>query len=136
MSTAVTNRQTFRKNERLCSQKILDELVKKGKYIHSNPFRLTWLTTTLPENVWAQIAFAVPARNFKNASDRNRIKRRMREAYRKNKSALYTLISKTDLKLALLFVYTGKDDVTYSETETKTKQILSTLAENIKKFTS
>ena len=129
-------RQTFRKNERLCSRKIIQELALKGKNIHINPIRLLWIPSILNVSIPAQAAFTVPKRNFKDAVDRNRIKRRMREAYRKNKSSLYSLISNNKNQYALLFVFTGKESITYFETEEKIKIILHRFAEDIQKNNS
>lgn len=129
-------RQTFRKNERLCSRKIIQDLALKGKNIHINPIRLLWIPSILNVSIPAQAAFTVPKRNFKDAVDRNRIKRRMREAYRKNKSSLYSLISNNKNQYALLFVFTGKESITYFETEEKIKLILHRFAEDIQKNNS
>lgn len=126
-------RQTFRKTERLCSRKIIESLANRGKKINLYPLRLLWIQSTLTTNVPAQVAFTVPKKNFKKAVDRNRLKRRMRESYRKNKSCLSSLINNDDLQYALLFVFTGKEDVSYDEVEEKTKVILSRFIEDTQK---
>jgi ribonuclease P protein component len=136
MNAAVTSpRQTFRKSERLCSRKILETLASKGRNIYNTPFRLIWLISPLTEEVPAQIAFAVPKRNLKKAVDRNRMKRLMRESYRKNKSDFYAFISDQKITIALLLIYTGKEVTGYTETESKTKSILTQLVQDITKFT-
>ncbi len=132
-SSVSLQRLTFRKNERLCSRKIIQDLALKGKNIHLNPIRLLWIPSILNVNIPAQAAFTVPKRNFKKAVDRNKIKRCMREAYRKNKSSLYSLVSNNKNQFALLFVFTGKESITYSETEEKIKIILQRFAEDIQK---
>ena len=132
-SSVSLSRQTFRKSERLSSRKVIQELSLNGKNIRIHPIRLLWLSLVLNQNVFAQVAFSVPKRNFKNATDRNRIKRRMREAYRKNKSLIYPLISQKKKQFALLFVYSGKEIVTYMETEEKLIATLNRFAEVIQK---
>lgn len=59
----------------------------------------------------------------------------MKEAYRKNKSSVYSLLTDSDSQFALLFVYTGKEIVNYSETEKKIISILHQFAEDIKRNT-
>ena len=48
------------------------------------------------------MAVSVPKRLFKRAVDRNLLKRRIREAYRLNKSDLYHLLEQKELKLNLV----------------------------------
>jgi ribonuclease P protein component len=135
-SSVSLRRQTFRKNERLCSRKIIQDLILKGQNLNENPVRMVWLASVLNSKSPIQAAFSVPKRNFKNAVDRNRIKRHLREAFRKNKSSLYALIDTGKSQFALLFVYTGKELLPYSETEKKIKLILNRFAENVQKNNS
>lgn len=131
MEAASPRRQTFRKLERLASRKAMGDLIEKGRVIQEPPFRLTWLKMDLPTTFPIQIAFSVPKRNFKNASDRNRNKRIMREIYRKNKAGIYALIDKPDLRTAILLHYSGKQMLTYPLAEEKIKLILQRFAKDI-----
>ncbi len=121
------NAQTFRKAERLTSRKIFDLLVTKGRSVHEAPFRLIWLKTVIDSPFPAQVAFAVPKKNFKSAVKRNRIRRMMREVYRKNKAGFYPLLIQKEQQLAILLVYSGKTVPEYAEVEQKIKKVNKTV---------
>lgn len=55
------------------------------------------------------MAVSVPKRIFKRAVDRNLLKRRIREAYRLNKSQLTTLPQQQELRLKLVIQYQHKE---------------------------
>ncbi len=128
-------RHTFKKLEKLSSRKLFIELAAKGQKINAFPFRLVWLQSPLPSQYPIQAGFTVPKRNFKKAVDRNRVKRLMREVYRKNKADLYSLKSGAESQFALLFIYSGKDLPDYRITEEKINLLLHRFAELSKKNT-
>lgn len=73
------------------------------------------------------VAFSVSSRNFKRAVDRNLLKRRMRESYRKNKHILYESVKKYDHTLQLFFIYNKSEILSYTEVENSIIQILGKL---------
>ena len=107
-------RLTFSKQERLRGKLRMENVVKKGKSVNEASFRLIGLPMVpplfggMPPNVRAQIAFAVPKRNLREAVDRNTTKRRMREAYRLQKPEVIARLEERNLRCAWLFVYQGK----------------------------
>lgn len=84
--------QTFIKEERLTNKKLFEQLFSEGKQLKYFPFRLVYLPKKLETQMPVQAAITVPKRLIKKAVHRNRIKRQMREAYRKNKHHIYSNI--------------------------------------------
>ena len=97
----------------------MDELFVSGQSLTVFPFRLVWIEAKLPVDYPAQMAFSVSKRSFKHAVDRNKLKRRMREAYRKNKFTVYDLAQSLNKQYALMLIYTGRKMVDYTEVENK-----------------
>ncbi len=112
-------RHTFPKQERLRNRPSLQRLVDEGRSVHEPPFRLTGLHMALDAPVPVQVAFAVPKRNVPRAVDRNRIRRRMREAYRRNKHVYHARLVQGGRQCALLFVLQGRSLPGYKDVERK-----------------
>jgi ribonuclease P protein component len=106
--------QTFTKAERLSGKVFIDDLYNKGKTLQSFPFKINILEVP-PNKIPVKIIISVPKRLFKKAVDRNRIKRLMREAYRKNKIILYEHLNTKHC--FLMFIYTSKTIETYQDME-------------------
>jgi ribonuclease P protein component len=121
--------QTFCKDERLCRKSLIKKLFDEGEKRFYYPFRITFLKSPVPGNYPVQLLITVPRSLFKKASDRNRIKRLMREAYRKNKYILYEQLLNNNIQLLLCLTYTSKEIVTYQITEEKIIVLLQRLKE-------
>lgn len=124
-------RFTLKKEERLCSLKLIESLFVSGESFLSYPIKVVFLKADLPQSVPVQAAFAVSKRNFKKAVTRNLLKRRMREAYRLNKPGFYSEIAAKELRLAIMFVYIGKDIADYALIE---KAMISALKKVLAKM--
>ena len=74
-----------------------------------------------------QAGFGVSARTFKKAVERNRIKRLTKEAYRLQKNDLQQTLESRGRKLAVFFLYTGKDLPAYELIKDKMKVVLQQL---------
>jgi hypothetical protein len=64
--------------------------------------------------------FVVPKRIFKRAHDRNKTKRRLREAYRLNKTHFYEILKNNNKKVIFSFIYISKKIASYEEIEKST----------------
>jgi ribonuclease P protein component len=118
---------TFKKAERLSSKALIGKLFESGRSFTSHPFRVTWLEQPLNTGFPAQIAFAVPKKNFKRAVDRNKLKRRSREVYRTSKSRLYTSLKEQNRSMILILVYVAKEQVDQVVIEGKINTIIDRL---------
>lgn len=97
-------RHTFRKDERLCSKKMIENLFQSGSSIMAFPLRLQFLLIDSTENSPVKILFSVPKKRFKRAVKRNLLRRRMKEAFRLNKHLFVELIPK-DKQLVAAFIF-------------------------------
>lgn len=109
---------TFKKNERLKSRKLIGQLFKEGLSFGVYPLRLVFLKAALPKSdVPVQVTVSVPKKNFKSAVKRNRIKRKVREAWRLNKHWLYRKVEPSAQQFAFMVIYVGKEDLPYEQIE-------------------
>lgn len=97
-------KNSFGKEEKLCSDKDIDLLYKTGHSFLCHPI----VIYHLPQSHLSisKVLVSVSKKKFKRAVDRNLLKRRMREAYRLNKSIL-------NVPSFLGFVYVGNEPTTY-----------------------
>ena len=95
----------FPKVEKLKRDKIIEQLFKSGSKVKAFPLILIYSQVPLLENVEIQAGFSVPKRIYKLAVHRNRLKRLMRECYRKNK----TEFKVGEHTYAFMFIYVGKE---------------------------
>ena len=123
--------QTFQKNERLCGKTTIDNLFANGSFIKDPIFRLVWNAEEFDNETIAQTLIVVPKKNIKNATDRNILKRRVREVFRIYKSALYGKIKGKKKQLAIAIIYQQQELSSYKVIEEKIKFILGRLSEEI-----
>jgi len=88
--------------ERLKGKKQIERLFTSGHSVGAFPLRLVYL----PSDSEHKIGVSVSKKHFKNAVDRNRIKRLLRVAI---KTHFYKVLEGMDLKYTLMVLYVGKD---------------------------
>ncbi len=130
-------RYTLGKDERLKSRKAIEQLFANAKSFSLFPFKVVYEQnafinegpTVNPKQLkgYLQTAFSVSKRNFKKATDRNHIKRLMREAYRLQKSELQITLEQTNRQAVVFILYVGKEVPDYKTVFEKTNAALKKL---------
>jgi ribonuclease P protein component len=122
---------TFAKSERLCSRKQIAHLMASGEVLFHYPFKIVF-SLTPPAGAGApccRTAVNVPKRNFKRAVVRNLLKRRTKEAFRKNKTEWYATLLRNRREALLFFHYVSPEILTYDYIETRLREALAQLAD-------
>ena len=122
-------KQTFKKEERLHSKKLIQQLFADGHSFFVYPFKVIYKEVPEQEVIPASVLISVSKKKFKSAVKRNRIKRLFRESYRKNK---YILIDSEEEEkkitpLLIAFIYVADTIMEYHEIEKKIILILQRL---------
>lgn len=122
---------TLRKPERLNRKKVIEKMFAGGSRSFSVfPLRVVYLPVG-ELDAPVSILVSVSKRHFKRAVKRNRMKRRIREAYRVNKQELLNVLAQKQIRLAIAFIYLSDDLVAFSVIEERMKTALARIAEKI-----
>ena len=122
----MTTAPIFRKEERIVSNLLIETLFEKGNShsLTAYPLRAVYLKTDYREGCApVQILISVPKKKFKHAIDRNRVKRQIREAYRKNKSLLEGKVEEGKMLLIAIIWLSDRHFAT-TEVEKRTISLL------------
>ena len=129
------NRNLFRKSERICHQNQIDKLFKEGKSLKSGFLRLLYVESDDNGPPQVQVLIAAPKKMLRLAVQRNQMKRRIREAYRKFKHPLIEDYAKRLKHLDIAIVFNGKQCVSQAETNTAIITLLDRLKSIYEKHT-
>ena len=82
----------FPKKQKLCNEAAIQEMFSNGRSFAIHPIRLVWKEHMNQDNVAIKSIIVVPKKQLKLAADRNIVRRRMKEAYRLNKSEIESFL--------------------------------------------
>ena len=118
----------FPKSSRLNLRKEINALFISGNSFNVFPYRIIYQAGSKgPAPV--MMAIAVPKKNIRLATNRNRIKRQTREAWRLNNHSLKSCLENKNITLRVLLVYNGKELPEYANLHSKIILILQRLQE-------
>jgi ribonuclease P protein component len=104
---------TLGKHERLKSRKAISALFSKGKKLTISPllayYTLLRIEKDNDKTVPVLMGAGVGNKYFKNAVDRNRIKRCIRESYRLQSIQIKSLLLEKGWQLHVFFIFTAKE---------------------------
>jgi ribonuclease P protein component len=132
---------TLHKEERIYSKKIIDALFQgdRSRSLSAFPLRAVYMplpseqeaseksTSETVARSKAKILISVPKRCFKHAVKRNRVKRQIREAYRKHKSIVGSY------EIALAFIWLDNKLRDSEEVEDRVINLLHRIEEHLQK---
>ncbi|MCC7245541.1 MAG: ribonuclease P protein component [Saprospiraceae bacterium] len=119
--------RSFSREECLKSRKVIGSLFKGGQSFLAYPFRVVWCEMEGGgEGPPVQLAISVPKRFFKTAVQRNRLKRRIREAYRLKKNDFYPLVQSAcpDKQIGMMLMLVAKEETDYKTIEAGISKLL------------
>ena len=128
----VTGRK-FPKKERLDSRKQIEMLFGGGGSLSmaAFPLRVVYIKKERARgDVPVQLLVSVSKRHFKHAVDRNRVKRQIREVYRRNKQLLCDVVPETEQVLMAL-VWLADEHYSTQEVEKRVVKLMQRMVEKL-----
>lgn len=123
---------SYSKAEKLKSRKQLEAIFREGKSLNAFPVKVFYQLHQQTEQPAVKAGVGVSSRNFKKAVQRNRIKRFLRECYRKEKEALHTLLQEHKYQLTVFFLYVDREMPQHLQLQEKMPQVLQKLMKQLK----
>lgn len=114
--------QTFGKEHKLKSKIEIEKIFTKKQSFRNYPLTLhiNYFVSSNPE---LKFVTSAPKRLFKRAHDRNRIKRLMREAIRKNKVTLTHFLETNNMGLHVFAIYSASNEASMESIESSIKNL-------------
>ena len=129
MPAADVNSSAFPKSFRLKSSLRIKDIVQQRRSISAFPIKCFYRLGTV-EGV--KVAMIVSKKRFPHATDRNRVKRLMREAYRLNH---HQLILPDQYGVEMCWMFVGSELPTFAQMQTAAEQIFVELQSVVLKET-
>ena len=121
----------FPKEQILSNENEIEKLFLTNNSFEEAPFRVLWMVEESINETTLKSLIVVPKKRLSLAVNRNKVKRRIREALRKDKLTLEEVLKDNRKKINLAIIYQNKKILNYNIIEQKIKVILDRLKENL-----
>jgi ribonuclease P protein component len=122
---------SFGKAYKLCSKKLIDEVFESGVTVKSYPLIAKYKKVDLKNDAPFQMVISAPKRTFKNAFQRNRIKRLCKEAIRMNKQILEEPLINKKITLGICLIYSAKEELAVELLNRKTQKLFNKIIDDL-----
>lgn len=122
----------FGAEERLKSRKQIEKLFQSGKAFFVGNIKTVYLLTNCPETEtpYIKVGFSIPKKKVKSAVIRNRIRRKIKEAWRLQKHELKAKLP-ANTHLHCFFIYNHYEIPEFNYVKQKVSEIISQLSQKI-----
>lgn len=127
-------RYSFPKQERLYLREDIKTLFYQRKGFLVYPFRVLFNRKSTLEDGGVAVLINVPKRKIRKAHDRNKIKRRTKEAYRLEKERLLSLKKGKEGTLHVAILYIASEVLAYKVIERAMRKIVTGLSEEMYEY--
>ena len=126
--------EDFPKYEHICKENDIQSLFAKGAGFSCYPYRVVYLFKPVGDKpVTCRLLLSVSKKRFHHAFKRNRVKRLIRESWRKNKQAIYEICERDTISVDVALVYNATVIHSYEEMYRKTAKAVQELVNRYEK---
>ena len=116
----------FPKYERICKENDIQSLFEQGAGFSCYPYRVVYRFFPVGDKpATCRLLLSVSKKRFHHAFKRNRVKRLIRESWRKNKAPLCEICHRDTISLDVALIYQATVIHSYEEMVTKTAKAVN-----------
>lgn len=123
--------QGLGRTDRLKKRKVIQEVFRKGQLVKGYPVGVVAVLVERDGPKPVRAGFSVPKKKIKRATDRNLIKRRMKEAYRLSRENILSFEISENQQIALMCIYMPREVLSFKEINRGMIKALNRLKEKL-----
>ena len=126
-----TDSHRLTRAERLRGETRIERLFSEGRSFVVYPFRVVYRQEPLRAESTAALMTSIPKKKFKRAVKRNLLRRRVKEAFRLNKTPLNTRLETLGISLDMAILYLDKELLPYTLLASRMQELLGRLGDKV-----